>query len=93
MDRVQDGSVCLGCSDLADVFTGREGQPWSAIGSRTMAGEGLQPARKIAGCHDLRQVGAGLVVVMEALDRRVRDRAARPLDLSVVRENTPRTVF
>ena len=79
MDRVQDESVRLGYPDLADVFV------------RCKAAEGLEPACGFAGCHEVRQVGAQLVmaVVMEALDGRVLDGSVHSLDLAVCRDNSP----
>ncbi len=73
MSRVSDESVWLGCPDLADVFVGRK------------TAEGLEPAREVVGCHEVRQVGAQLVVVIvvETLDCRVFDRAVQALHLTV----------
>ena len=47
--------------------------------------EGLEPACEGVGRHEVREMGAELVVaiVMEAFDRRVLDRAVHPLDLAI----------
>jgi len=91
VDRIQDEAVWLGCPDRADAFAGRDGQPWAAIAPRAMAAEGLEPAGEVVGCHEVRRVGAELVVivVMEAFDGRVLDRPVHPLDLPI----RPRVVW
>ena len=73
MDRILDESVWLRCPDLADVFV------------RGEATEGLESAREVVGCHEVRQMGAQLVVVIvvETLDRRVLDGAVHALHLAV----------
>ena len=79
MDRIQDESVWLGCPDLADVFVKRE------------PSEGLEPPREIVSGYEVGEMDAELVVVvvMEALDGRVLDRAVHPLDLA----SRPRVVW
>mgnify|MGYP000158916737 CR=1 FL=1 len=73
MDWISGESVGLGCPHLADVFV------------RCEATEGLESAREVVGCHEVRRMGAQLVVVIvvKTLDRRVFDRAVHALHLTV----------
>ena len=83
VDRILDEAVWFGYPDLADVFVGRE------------ATEGLESACEVVGCHEVRQMGAQLVVVIvvETLDRRVFDGAVHALHLTAPRENSPPDCF
>ena len=73
VDRVENESVWLGCPDLAHVVVRRK------------AAEGLEPAREVVGYHEVREVGAKLVMVLvvEAFDRRFLDGTVHSLDLAI----------
>ena len=73
MDRVKGEPFGFDCPLFADELVGRE------------AFEGLQSSPEIVGADEVGEVLAQLVVivVMEAFDGRVLDRAVHPLDLAI----------
>lgn len=73
MDRIDDESIWLRSPDFDDVFVRRE------------AAECLESASEVVGGDEVGEVRAQLVmiVVMEAFDGCVLDRAVHPLDLAV----------
>ena len=73
LDRIESESFRLGSPAFADELIGCE------------PSKGLQPAAEVVGCDEVSEMGfeLGMVVVVEALDRRVLDRAVHPLDLTI----------
>ena len=83
VDRIDGEPFRFDCPLFADELVGRE------------ALEGLQSAPEVVGADDVGQMPCELimVIVVEAFDGGLLDRAVHPLDLAAPRENSPPDCF